>query len=236
VPNEHVVEVIEFETTDPALRGEMTITTTLVDANGGTEIRAVHDGLPTVARRQRGRLAGSAREARGACRGRLSGRADVWTRESAYIDCLVHIGHNRHMKTQAASMDTGSGSSVGRRRRARPDRVAAFRNSRGETLEPSSVTASEAKSEFGRVLEMAIQGGAVVITKHDAPKAVLISVENFNALSGGADTRLDTLNREFDALLAGMQTPKARRGMKTAFAASGKQLGKAAVAAARRRG
>jgi len=140
------------------------------------------------------------------------------------------------MKAQTANTGTGSGSSVVGRRRARPDRVARFRNSRGETLEASSVTASEAKSEFGRVLELAIQGGAVVITKHDAPKAVLISVENFNALSGGTDTRLDTLNREFDALLAGMQTPKARRGLKTAFAASGKQLGKAAVAAARRRG
>src|SRR5712691_10287392 len=46
VTNEQVVEVIEFETTDPALRGEMTITITLVDADGGTEIRAVHDGLP----------------------------------------------------------------------------------------------------------------------------------------------------------------------------------------------
>jgi antitoxin Phd len=115
-------------------------------------------------------------------------------------------------------------------------RVATFRNSRGEALEPASVTASEAKSGFGRVLEMAIRGGAVVITRHDAPKAVLISVENFNALSGTSGTRLDTLDREFDALLAGMQTPGARRGMKAAFAASGKQLGRAAVAATRKRG
>ena len=81
-----------------------------------------------------------------------------------------------------------------------------------------------------------MQGGAVVITKHDAPKAVLISVENFNALSGATETTLDTLTREFDALLAGMQAPKVRRGMKTAFAASGRELGQAAVAAARRRG
>ena len=98
------------------------------------------------------------------------------------------------------------------------------------------MTASEAKSEFGRVLETAIHGGAVVITKHDAPKAVLISVENFNALSGATETTLDALNREFDTLLAGMQRAKARRGMKTAFAASGRELGQAAVAAARRRG
>jgi uncharacterized protein YndB with AHSA1/START domain len=46
VPNEQVVEVDEFETADPALRGEMTITITLVDADGGTDLHAVHDGLP----------------------------------------------------------------------------------------------------------------------------------------------------------------------------------------------
>jgi uncharacterized protein YndB with AHSA1/START domain len=46
VPNEQVVEVVEFETDDPALRGEMTITITLAEADGGTEIIAVHDRLP----------------------------------------------------------------------------------------------------------------------------------------------------------------------------------------------
>jgi antitoxin Phd len=139
------------------------------------------------------------------------------------------------MTVQSVNADPESASSAVRPRR-RPGHVATFRNSRGETLEPSSVSASEAKSAFGRVLEMVIQGGAVVITKHDSPKAVLISVENFNALSGAAQTKLDTLTREFDALLARMQTSKARRGMKAAFAASGKRLGKAAVAAARSRG
>jgi uncharacterized protein YndB with AHSA1/START domain len=47
VPNERVVEVVEFETPDPALRGEMTITITLADAEGGTDVNAVHDGLPS---------------------------------------------------------------------------------------------------------------------------------------------------------------------------------------------
>ena len=46
VANEQVVEVVEFETTDPALRGEMTITITVADADGGTDLLAVHDGLP----------------------------------------------------------------------------------------------------------------------------------------------------------------------------------------------
>ncbi|MBI3660037.1 SRPBCC domain-containing protein [Candidatus Acetothermia bacterium] len=36
VTNEQVVEVDEFETTDPALRGEMTVTITLTDTDGGT--------------------------------------------------------------------------------------------------------------------------------------------------------------------------------------------------------
>jgi uncharacterized protein YndB with AHSA1/START domain len=46
VPNEQIVEVVEFETTDPVLRGKMTDTITLTDADGGTDILAVHDGLP----------------------------------------------------------------------------------------------------------------------------------------------------------------------------------------------
>jgi uncharacterized protein YndB with AHSA1/START domain len=46
VPNEQVVEVVEFETTDPAMQGEMTITITLGDDDGGTELAAVHDRLP----------------------------------------------------------------------------------------------------------------------------------------------------------------------------------------------
>jgi len=46
VPNEQIVEVDEFETDEPALRGEMTITITLTDAGAGTDLLAVHDGLP----------------------------------------------------------------------------------------------------------------------------------------------------------------------------------------------
>ena len=46
VPNERVVEIDEFETTDPALRGEMTITIILADADGGTEVTGLHEGLP----------------------------------------------------------------------------------------------------------------------------------------------------------------------------------------------
>jgi uncharacterized protein YndB with AHSA1/START domain len=46
VPNEQVVEVIEFETEDVAFRGTMTMTTTLTDADGGTDVLVVHEGVP----------------------------------------------------------------------------------------------------------------------------------------------------------------------------------------------
>jgi len=46
VPNEQVVEVLEFETADPGLGGQMTMTTTLTDAAGGTDVLVVHEGIP----------------------------------------------------------------------------------------------------------------------------------------------------------------------------------------------
>lgn len=46
VPGELVVEVDVFETDDPTLQGEMTSTITLADADGGTELAAVHEGVP----------------------------------------------------------------------------------------------------------------------------------------------------------------------------------------------
>jgi uncharacterized protein YndB with AHSA1/START domain len=46
VPDEQVVEAIEFETADAALRGTMTMTMTLTDAAAGTDVVVVHDGVP----------------------------------------------------------------------------------------------------------------------------------------------------------------------------------------------
>lgn len=46
VPNEQVVQVMEFESDDPAMRGEMTVTYTLTDVDEGTEVLGVHENLP----------------------------------------------------------------------------------------------------------------------------------------------------------------------------------------------
>lgn len=117
-----------------------------------------------------------------------------------------------------------------------PAQVVPFRNRRGEEVALLSVSATDAKNEFGRVLDAAMAQGAVAITRHDAAKAVLLSIDEYNALVAGRMSELETLTEEFDALLARQQTPSARKGMRAAFDASPAELGKAALAGARRRG
>lgn len=46
VPDEQVVEVFEFETESPELRGEMRMTTSLTEVDGGTDVLIVHEGMP----------------------------------------------------------------------------------------------------------------------------------------------------------------------------------------------
>ena len=46
VPDTEVVQVVEFETDEPALQGEMTITYTLADTGGGTDLVGLHENLP----------------------------------------------------------------------------------------------------------------------------------------------------------------------------------------------
>jgi prevent-host-death family protein len=108
-----------------------------------------------------------------------------------------------------------------------------LRNHRGEVVEATCVAATEAKNEFGKLLESAMQGSFVVITKHGDAKAVLISVQEFNALRQAPATELNTLSGEFDALLERMQTPEARKRMEAAFGASPQDLGRAALRALR---
>src|SRR6476661_4219517 len=46
IPNEQVVEIMEFETDDPTMRGEMTVTFKLTEVDGGTDVLSVHDNVP----------------------------------------------------------------------------------------------------------------------------------------------------------------------------------------------
>ena len=116
------------------------------------------------------------------------------------------------------------------RRPSHPFRAARLLTSQG------SYTATEAKNVFGRLLDQAIHGEPVVITKHRAPRAVLISMDQFTALKQAPEAKLNTLSREFDQLLDRMQTSKARAAADNLFHASPEDLGRAAAATARKRG
>lgn len=113
--------------------------------------------------------------------------------------------------------------------------MTAFRDRNGNRVEAKAVTATDAKNEFGTVLETALRDGAVVITKHDAPRAVLLSWEEYNSLVGGGaeDPDLAALTQEFERLYADMQSPRARKAADALLSASSADLGKAAVRAAR---
>ena len=110
-----------------------------------------------------------------------------------------------------------------------------FRNRQGELVDIQTVAASRFKNEFGAIFEQAALGGAIAITKHDQPKAVLLSYAEFESLAKSRSPALVDLSTQFDGLLARMQTPKARRGMAAAFNTSPSKLGRAAVKAAAKR-
>ena len=46
VPDTEMVQAVEFESDDPSMAGQMTITYTLADADGGTDIVGIHENIP----------------------------------------------------------------------------------------------------------------------------------------------------------------------------------------------
>lgn len=101
---------------------------------------------------------------------------------------------------------------------------------------PVRMNATKVKNQMGQVLDKVMQGEIVLITRHETPKAAVIPMAEFEKLSRATGERLSTLSRKYDTMLARMQTPEARKGMKAAFDASPKQLAQAALRLARKRG
>ena len=110
-----------------------------------------------------------------------------------------------------------------------------FRNRLGELIEIPEIAATQAKNTFGELLDRVASSGVVAITRHDLPKAVLLSFEEFESLSSARSESLDALTIKFEGLLERMQTPTAKKGMEEAFNASPTALGRAAAKAVRRR-
>lgn len=141
--------------------------------------------------------------------GRVLGRARTWPGNRRYVQ-FSHISH--YLVQDIMPKLT-------------------FRNSHGQLMDISTVAATKVKNEFGAILEQAIHGGAVAITRHDSPKAVLLSFVEFESLVNERSRSLDDLGEEFDELLSRMQTSQARRGVEAAFNASPEELGRAAATA-----
>lgn len=108
-----------------------------------------------------------------------------------------------------------------------------FRNRKGDLVSMPELSASQVKTAFGEVLERVAATGGVAITRHNVPKAVVISWEEFESLSRARAESLKSLAGQFEGMLASMQGPRARAAMEKAFHASPEELGRAAVEAAR---
>ena len=104
------------------------------------------------------------------------------------------------------------------------------RNRRGELIDAPQYTASEAKHRFGQLLDAALREGPVAITKQRKPTAVLISLEEYRALTQAEDRTLAALSAEFDRRYATMQAPGAAAAMQRAFDTPTAQLGAFAAA------
>lgn len=114
--------------------------------------------------------------------------------------------------------------------------VKTMRNSRGQVVEVDSYTATAAKNSFGAVMDKALARGIVAITRRDKTRAVVLSLEEYEAMLARLPDELEALRGEFDSLVGRLQKPKARAAGRALFKATPGALGKAAVAGARKRG
>jgi PHD/YefM family antitoxin component YafN of YafNO toxin-antitoxin module len=95
-----------------------------------------------------------------------------------------------------------------------------------------AVSATRLVAGMQKVTSAVMTHGAVVVTRHDAPAMVLMSIDRYLALEQAAEPDLDALTQQFDDMFARMQGDEAAQAMEDAFAMSPAELGKAAVRAA----
>lgn len=111
---------------------------------------------------------------------------------------------------------------VGRKRAA---------GAQGRGQERDTLSATEAQNNFGEVLQRVAADGVVYITKYDRPTAVILSPGRYRELVG-EDAELEQLEREFDEMLARMQTAEAGSAADALFELGPEALAAAAVRAA----
>ncbi|AGU53836.1 hypothetical protein VAPA_2c12830 [Variovorax paradoxus B4] len=98
-----------------------------------------------------------------------------------------------------------------------------------------SFSATKLASGMQSVTGTVMARGAVLITRHEQPSMVLMSVERYLALEQAAQPDLEALTRHFDTMFSHMQGEAAAQAMADAFAMAPAELGEAAVARAAHR-
>jgi prevent-host-death family protein len=94
-----------------------------------------------------------------------------------------------------------------------------------------SVSATQLVAGIQKVGRTVATHGAVLITKHDQPAYVLMSVERYRELQRAAEPDLGALGGEFDAMLARMQGQG--DALADAFAMAPEAMGAVALKAAK---
>ncbi len=102
--------------------------------------------------------------------------------------------------------------------------------------EMPTISATELKNATADVFEQVASRRAVAITRHDKPRAVLLSVEQYEALTGEKNPDwLEKLHEEYRGLLDRMQGPDQRAAAEKLFKATPEELGEAALWAAQQK-
>ena len=114
--------------------------------------------------------------------------------------------------------------------------MAAVITSRTEALERLSrdlprVSATHLVAGMPRVTSTVLAEGAVLITRHDQPTMVLLSVDRYLKLEKAAEPNLDALTSRFEDMYARMQGQAQAKAMADAFAMGPEALGDAALRA-----
>jgi len=99
-----------------------------------------------------------------------------------------------------------------------------------------TISATDLKNATADVFEQVTAKRTVAITRHEKPRAVLLSVEQYEALTGQQNPDwLEKLHEEYRGLLDRMQGPEQRAAAEKLFRATPEELGEAALWAAQQK-
>lgn len=102
--------------------------------------------------------------------------------------------------------------------------------------EMPTISATELKNATADVFEQVAARRAVAITRHDKPRAVLLSIDQYEALTAQHNPPwMEQLHEEYRGLLDRMQGPDQRAAAEKLFKATPEELGEAALWAAQQR-